>query len=216
MRRKLISTQKLLVTVFLCFSVPAALLLLSFSFYTVNRQTQAETQVYKDALLAYGSNLEMAITNSNTQISYIVHTNPEFQLFSYSDTTYKKHIYANELIKYLKLVQNQEIFVGSYFLYSSSPEYYAPLWNTSYSYNDNQTLKHFLSNASRLDELQNRWLPLELSTRLVYINISGIKTNLFAVVIDEIRIFLILLHFANIFLYSFSAIILVSLKIESQ
>ena len=102
MNHKSISIRKLLITVFLCFSLPAMLLLLVLSYFTIQRQSDAEVQTYQNNLSVYASNLERVLENTNSQLASIAYSNQTFQLFAYADTLYEKHQYASEIMTLFK------------------------------------------------------------------------------------------------------------------
>lgn len=84
----------------------------------------------------------------------------------------------------LKIILNQEQLIGGFFLYSASPSYYYPIYQTNYSYEDKQVIYRFLSESTGLATERDRWVTLELSDRLVLIQSSRIGDNLCAAMID--------------------------------
>lgn len=179
-----INMRKLLSAAFLCFSLPAMALLLVLSFFTVQRQSDAEIKSYQNNLITYASNLERTLYNTNTQLSYTAFTNPKFQIFSWSDSLFEKHSYAYEIMNPFTVILNQEQLIGGFFLYSASPSYYYPNYQIDYSYEDKQTVHTFLSEAASLTAERESWVTLELSDRLVLIRSSRIGENLCAAMID--------------------------------
>lgn len=179
-----ISIKKLLSVVFLCFSLPAMALLLVLSLFTVRRQSDAEIKSYQNSLITYAGNLERVLYNTNTQLTYTAFTDSKFQIFSWSDSLFEKHNYAYEIMNLLKIILNQEQLIGGFFLYSASPSYYYPIYQTNYSYEDKQVIYRFLSEATGLATERDRWVTLELSDRLVLIQSSRIGDNLCAAMID--------------------------------
>lgn len=184
MKTNSISIRKLLIVVFFSFSVPAMILLFSFSFFTVQRQVNAEISSYQDNLSAYGSNLERVLENTTDQLNSIAYGNSLFRLFSYAESVAEKHTYANELMKQLTLIQNQENLVVGFFLYSLDPYYHYPLMKVTYSYDDTKLILTFLSEAATDPQQQNRWIPFELKDRIVYLRATAKDSNLIAAMID--------------------------------
>lgn len=184
MEKKSIGMRKLLLTVFLCFSLPAMTLLIMLSYFTVQRQSDAEVKTYQRNLTAYAGNLERVIRNTDAQLSSIAYSNQSFQLFSCSETLFKKHLNAIEIINPLNMIQTQEDLIGGFFLFSSSPSYYYPIWKTTYSYENIRLISSFLSDTAAYPEKRSQWNLLALSDRLVYLKALGTNSNLIAAMID--------------------------------
>ena len=89
MKKKSIGMRKFLLTVFLCFSLPAITLLIMLSYFTVQRQSETEIKTYQRNLSAYAGNLERIMRNTDAQLNSIAYSNQSFQLFSCSETLLK-------------------------------------------------------------------------------------------------------------------------------
>lgn len=184
MKKKSIGIRKLLLTVFLCFSLPAMTLLILLSYFTVQRQSDAEIKTYQRNLSAYAGNLERVMRNTDAQLNSIAYSNQSFQLFSCSENLFKKHLNALEIINPLNMIQTQEDLIGGFFLFSSSPSYYYPIWKTTYSYENIRSISSFLSDTAEYPEKRSQWNLLELSDRMVYLKALGTNSNLIAAMID--------------------------------
>lgn len=184
MKKKSIGMRKFLLTVFLCFSLPAITLLIMLSYFTVQRQSETEIKTYQRNLSAYAGNLERIMRNTDAQLNSIAYSNQSFQLFSCSETLLKKHLNALEIINPLNMIQTQEDLIGGFFLFSSSPSYYYPIWKATYSYKNTRLISSFLFDTSEYPEKRSQWNLLELSDRLVYLKALGSNSNLIAAMID--------------------------------
>lgn len=160
------------------------MLLLTLSFFTVKRQSEAEIKVYQNNLDTYGSSLNRVIENTTSQLTYTTLTNNLFSLFAYIDSPLQQHLYANEIMQFLTVILNQEPMIGGFFLYSGDSSYYFPSFQTNYSYGDRQTIKAFLTKEAENMYNRGNWILLELSDRLVLFQIKGLENSICAAMID--------------------------------
>lgn len=178
-----IRVRKLLLRSFLSFSLPAIVLLLTFSLFTVQRQVNSETQSYQDMLSIYSNDIDRVLQNTASQLDSLIYESTSFQLFSFASKNTVQYQYALDLMRQFEMLQKTENQLSGFFAYSSSPSFYYPLWGIRYSYADTRYVLEYVS--ANMDPSKNQqWLPLELSDRIVYIRTCSYSHSVAAVIVD--------------------------------
>lgn len=184
MAKKKIHIRQMLHITYWVIVFPALFLILLLTFYTIQRQTVADTQDYKERLSLYCDIINRTLTNSEKQLSNITALQTPFQAFHYCDTQLKKHNYAWETMNVLKPLLTQEPLFGGIFLYSEDFSYYYPTYQMNYPYPDQALIKSFLTNTPHSRDDMDQWIPFTLSDRVVLIRISGFESTICAFMID--------------------------------
>lgn len=184
MNSKIFSMKKVLAITFFTFSVPALLLLFILSFYTVQRQADADIESYRSHLRLYKSTVERTMNNTENLLANVAINNTAFQAFYYADSQLHKHMNAFEVMKSMKILMTQEPLIGGFFLYSSSFSYFLPSYQRNYPLNDQRKIKEYLTGIEDIDDQPHGWIPFPLSDRIVLLQVTGIKDTLCAAIID--------------------------------
>ena len=184
MNSKIFSMKKVLAITFFTFSVPALLLLFILSFYTVQRQADADIESYRSHLRLYKSTVERTMNNTENLLANVAINNTAFQAFYYADSQLHKHMNAFEVMKSMKILMTQEPLIGGFFLYSSSFSYFLPSYQRNYPLNDQGKIKEYLTGIEDIDGQPHGWIPFPLSDRIVLLQVTGIKDTLCAAIID--------------------------------
>lgn len=167
-------------------SIPALLLLIILTAYTIQRQiisNRADVQLH---LQQIGNNMEEVLKRSEQQLTNITAQGSVFQQLHYSNTQLGKYSAAYDTMQYLRPILTQDPILGGFFLYSQNQEaeYYYPAYQFNYPYADQQTLKEFLSKPKHPVSERSRWIPFVLSDRTVLLRIAGFDDTICAVMVD--------------------------------
>ena len=170
---------------FFLLSVPALLLLLILTGYTIQRQMKADQADLKMTLQQIGSSMEDTLHRSEDQLTNLTALGTYFQMFHYSDTSLEKYQNAYEVTQIFRPLLTQNPVLGGFFLYSSGDgAYYYPVYQSNYPYDDQIVIKEFLTQDTHPIQERNRWIPFPLSDRTVLIRMVGYDTSICAVMID--------------------------------
>lgn len=183
MDKSSIRVRKLLLRIFFSFSLPAIVLLLVFSLFTVQRQVDAEIQSYQDMLSIYSREIDRVLKDTASQLDSLIYESTAFQMFSFSDKNISQYQYALDLKTQFEMLQKLENPISGFFIYSSSPSFYYPLWGVRYSYEDTRYIMKYVSNEVDSSK-SGQWIPLELSDRTVLIRTCSHADSIAAVIID--------------------------------
>lgn len=121
MDKSSIRVRKLLLRIFFSFSLPAIVLLLVFSLFTVQRQVDAEIQSYQDMLSIYSREIDRVLKDTASQLDSLIYESTAFQMFSFSDKNISQYQYALDLKTQFEMLQKLENPISGFFIYSSSP-----------------------------------------------------------------------------------------------
>ena len=184
MNAKIFSMKKILAITFFTFSVPALLLLFILSFYTIQRQADADIESYRSHLKLYKSTVERTLDNTENLLANVAINNTAFRAFYYADSQLHKHMNAFEVMKSMKILMTQEPLIGGFFLYSNNFSYYLPSYQMNYPLSDQKKIKDYLTGIEDIEWQPHGWIPFSLSDRIVLLQVTGIKNTLCAAIID--------------------------------
>ena len=102
-----IRVRKLLLRSYLSFSLPAIVLLLTFSLFTVQRQINSETQSYQDMLSIYSNDIDRVLQNTASQLDSLIYESTSFQLFSFASKNTVHNNINNCCNIYIKLLSHR-------------------------------------------------------------------------------------------------------------
>lgn len=171
---------------FLSVSIPALILLLVLTCYTISRQIHANQSDTEIQLSQVTTHMEEVLKRSETQLNNLVVPGSPFHSFHYSNTQLEKYQNAYTILQILRPILTQDSCLGGFFLYSKekSDNCYYPSFQQHYSYEDQKLLKDYFMQPIHLSEERNRWIPFMLSDRVVLIRMIGYDTTICAVMVD--------------------------------
>ena len=171
---------------FLSVSIPALILLLVLTCYTISRQIHADQSDTEIQLSQVTTHMEEVLKRSETQLNNLVVPGSPFHSFHYSNTQLEKYQNAYTILQILRPILTQDSCLGGFFLYSKekSDNCYYPSFQQHYSYEDQKLLKDYFMQPIHLSEERNRWIPFMLSDRVVLIRMIGYDTTICAVMVD--------------------------------
>lgn len=147
---------------FLSVSIPALILLLVLTCYTISRQIHADQSDTEIQLSQVTTHMEEVLKRSETQLNNLVVPGSPFHSFHYSNTQLEKYQNAYTILQILRPILTQDSCLGGFFLYS----------------------KDYFMQPIHLSEERNRWIPFMLSDRVVLIRMIGYDTTICAVMVD--------------------------------
>lgn len=184
MRNKTLRIKNILFISYFSITIPALILLLVLTFYTFQRQVNANTEDYQNRLLTYSRTMHDILERSEFQLNNITAPGAPFQTFHYGDSQLEKHQAAFDVMQTPKALITQESLLGGFFLYSTDFNYYYPTFQMNYNHQDQLVIKDFLTKPEHPLSERNRWIPLELSDRTVLLRLAGFDNTICAVMVD--------------------------------
>lgn len=103
---------------FLSVSIPALILLLVLTCYTISRQIHADQSDTEIQLSQVTTHMEEVLKRSETQLNNLVVPGSPFHSFHYSNTQLEKYQNAYTILQILRPILTQDSCLGGFFLYS--------------------------------------------------------------------------------------------------